>query len=214
MWSIGSYFYYRAKLKWEEWRTRRLFYTHAQFAYHDSALTQSYRYLNPYQVSKQFFMEKGEADPHQYGETPIRTYAKIVEAAELTSEDLVVELGCGRGRGLIFFATFYGMTAHGIEWNPHFVQKIHDLQVPKVSVSCEDMLTADLSSATFVYLYGTCLSEVYLEKLLFSLKKMKQSTKLVTVSAPIINNDLFVCVKTFEIQFPWGKTKGYLHLKT
>lgn len=217
MWSIGSLAiasYYRAKLEWEEWQTRRLFYHHASFAHFDRALLDAYRLINPYQISKDFFIEQGEADPHQYGETPIRTYAKIAELAEISPEDHVIELGCGRGRGLIFFATYCGSTAHGIEWNPRFVQKIDRLQVPKVTLACADMLTADLTPATFVYLYGTCLSEQNLQKLLFSLEKMRQNTKIVTVSEPLKDKDLFVCTKTFPIRFPWGVTEGYLHLKT
>jgi hypothetical protein len=210
---IGDYFYYKAKMAFDEWQTRRLFYHHSSFAMCDIALLRAYRKANPYRMSKQFLLEKGTTDPHQYGETPITTYWTIAEASGLSASDRVIELGCGRGRGLFFWSTYYGCKAHGIEWNPDFVSKAQEIKHADVTIVCEDMLKSDLSPATFIYLYGTCLSDACMKELTSSFSQVASGTKIVTVSEPLAEDHLFSLKKVIPIRFPWGKTGAYLHVR-
>jgi len=213
---IGDYFYYKAKLLFYDWQTRSLFYHHPQFALYDRALLKAYRFLNPYRLSKEFLLKKKEENPHQYGETPIKAYYEIAKTFGLTAEDRVIELGCGRGRGLFFLSAYYGCCVHGIEWNPRFVAIASQIKerfaLPKVTFTCEDMFTADLTQATFIYLYGTCLNDDSIEQLIESLKKVAPGTKIVTISYSLAREGLFKLVKELPLYFPWGSTEAYLHI--
>lgn len=217
MLSIGRHFYYRAKLSFYEWQTRRLFYAHAEFAKQDRALLRAYRFINPYRLSRDFLLSRGAEDPHQYGETPVKSYFQMAEACGLTSQDRVLELGCGRGRGVFFLASFYGCQVHGIDWNPQFVAIAQSIQAStqasRISFSCEDMFLTDLRQASFIYLYGTCLSDACIDKMLFSLERAAPGTKIVTVSYSLERPDLFTLEKKLLLRFPWGKAEAYLHIR-
>lgn len=175
----------------EQAKVRKLFYSDTKFAEVDRAV----QFLpNPYRIPKAF----------PYGETPLRTYLEIAHRFGLAASDRVVELGCGRGRGVFFLSHHFRCYARGVDWADEFVSGAKriaaKMQVPNVDFVCEDMCAADMSDATFIYLYGTCLEDDTLEKL-----KFPKGAKVVTVSFP-----LFEVIDQFEVSFPWGKTDVYL----
>ena len=71
-----------------------------------------------------------------------------------------------------------------------------------------DFLKADLSDATVLYLYGTCLPEDTITSLC---KKIPKGCKTISVSFPLSDYDnRFQLLKTIPAVYPWGETEVYI----
>lgn len=214
---IGLFFLVKWRQLKEERKVRKCFYSHDSFRQCDRLLHAAYLFNNPYHISKTFLMQKGEKDIHLYGETPLTGLFQIAKKCGLKSEDYFIELGCGRGRGVFFLSHLFNCRAKGIEWIPEFVEKACAIAQhssdENVSFSCEDMYEADLSEATIVYLYGTCLDEFSIRKIVKCLKKTSPGTKIITVSYSLTEySDDFSLQDRFTISYPWGEADIYLHI--
>jgi hypothetical protein len=75
-----------------------------------------------------------------------------------------------------------------------------------------DITTMNLSSATVIYLYGTCLQDDQIEKIARNMKKLPSATKIITVSYPLTDYFPygFKVQDQFEANFNWGKTDVYV----
>jgi hypothetical protein len=176
-------------VKWYEWRDRQAAYKLVpSFASLDRKLRKS----NPYRVPKAY----------PYGETPLMTLKTIADRCQLTSNDYGIDLGCGRGRSTHFLAHYTGCQMHGIEWCPELIASSDD----RVSFTCQDICSADLGPASFIYLYGTCLNEMQIDLLTKNMQNLP--AKIVTISYPI---DGLRCTDSFPVSFPWGKTEAFVH---
>src|SRR5262249_6885869 len=154
----------------------------------------------PYTISRKYLQKQGAAEIHAYGETPLTTMRKIAHECDIGPQDVVIEMGAGRGRTSFFLSEYIGCHVHAIEQIPEFVeraQKIaNKLECKKVQFSCQDMAQADFKGATLVYLYGSCLSDEAIEALthLFS-----PQTKIITVSYPLSDySKKFLILKQFS----------------
>lgn len=189
------------------------------FARTDLTLLLSYFFKSPYRISRQFEERRGIPEIAPYGETPLAVMQKIVKAATITSQDVVYELGCGRGRTCFWLASWVGCKTVGIEFNPVFVQKAQGVakmfHTPNVEFRCEDMFTANISEATVLYLYGTCLTDEEVGKLIERCKNMPAGTKVITISYSLLDYaDLpqMQMIDTIDVGFPWGTTQAYIQL--
>ena len=179
-----------------------------------------YLFKNPYQISKRYLKRAREKDIHTYGETPLMTFQKVAEQANICKDDIVLELGCGRGRGALFLNDFFKCQVVGVERIPHFVKiarHISDKQrVNGVTFHCQNFIEADiLGKATCIYLYGTCMNDREITKLLETLKKCSKGTRIVTISYPLTDydkDDRLSLEKSFSVSFPWGETEAYLQI--
>lgn len=173
-----------------------------------------YLWHNPYRVVKKFLQKKGVEDVHQYGETPLETIISIGRALNLKKNDHVFELGSGRGLAAFYLKIFFGCRVTAIEQIPLFVRKakrINNLLKLDIEFRCEDFCESDLSNATAIYLFGTCLSDEIIEKIC---KKIRVKQKVVSISYPLSDYDPdFHLLKMFEVEYPWGKTEAYLNEK-
>lgn len=193
------------------------FYSNRQFSVCDLKLLSEYVWKNPFKISKEFLLAKGESDPYAYGETPLTSLEIIAKKSGITSTDVVFELGCGRGRGCFWLNSFYGCKVVGIDFVPLFIQKANKVkdryQVKGVEFRCEDMLKADFSEGTIFYLYGTCLDEDFIKKLIKKFEKLPKGTKIITVSYPLSDyarDGRFTLIKQFPVPFTWGEGLVYL----
>jgi hypothetical protein len=173
-----------------------------------------YLWHNPYRVSKRFLQKRGSEDVHQYGETPLETVIKVCKAANVTKEDHLFELGCGRGLTAFFIRDFFGCKVTGIEQIPLFIKKacqINKLFSLGIEFRCEDFCESDLSDATVIYLYGTCLPDDIIEKIC---KKIKPNQRVISISYPLSDYDPeFRILKTIEVDYPWGQTEAFINEK-
>lgn len=181
-------------------RVRKLFYEDPQFQALDRALL---RGLNPFRLKEVF----------PYGETPLCSLKQIADRCGLTAEDRVVDLGCGRGRGVFFLAQHYGCQVQGIDKVRDFIDQASQLKerysVESVSFLCEDLRNYDFSQATFVFFYGTTFSEEFVSELTEKLKALPRGAKIITVSYPL---EGFELKDQFPVSFSWGTGEVYYHL--
>lgn len=196
----------------EESKVERAFYHHDAFRKSDLALKKAYQGLNPYTLSRQFLLQKGEKDIHLYGETPLTTLYAIACRFGISSKDHLFDLGSGRGRGLNFFRHYVGCQVTGIEWHPIFVEK--SPQDEKIKVLCTHFLDIDFSEASVIYFYGTSFSDELIEKLACKFASLPDSVRIITVSYPLRDyHPSFVVESSFTGSFPWGKTEIFLNRK-
>ena len=216
---LFSIFYWKAVVKWrslkEERKVKKLYYSDSNFARCDRALIKAYRSINPYRVAKEFLKKSGAKETDLYGETYLTALDQIAKVCHLSEQDQVVELGCGRGRNAFFLANRYGCKVKGIDWVPYFIEQAQKIaqqcSCSRVSFSCENMHQADLSSATVVYLYGTCLKEEEIIQLAHSFKKLPKGAKIITVSYPLSDYvSGYVLIEKLTENFPWGKGDIFL----
>lgn len=196
------------------------YYGRWEFVKADSLLLLSYLFQNPFRVSKRFLLAKGAQDVHVYGETPLTTMEKIARQSGLTAQDTVFELGCGRGRVCFWLHAFVGCQVVGIEWVPDFVAKAIQVQqrahLSGLSFRMDDMVDADLTGATAIYLYGTCLDRTSILKLVDKFDKLPSGTKIITVSfslADYSDGSAFEVMRVFPARFTWGEADVYLQCR-
>jgi SAM-dependent methyltransferase len=89
--------------------------------------------------------------------TPYELVDKMLELAQVTADDYVIDLGSGDGRTVIAAAKL-GATAVGIEFNPDMV-KLSEKSAKEAGVADkakfirEDLFEADLSNATVITMF-------------------------------------------------------------
>lgn len=193
------------------------FYPNSQFRKADLALLRSYIGANPYMFSRRYLEDLGESNVYAYGETPLNSLQKIVNTCELTENDCIFELGCGRGRTCFWLAlVFKAKKVVGIDFVPEFIEKakaVNDLK--NLQFLCEDFLKSDLSQATVIYLHGSCMKDEDIEKLNRKLIRLKPGLKVITTSFSMQDydeGDHWEMIKIFNGEFTWGSADVYLQI--
>lgn len=127
-------------------------------------------------------------------------------------QDKVVDLGCGRGRGVLFLSHFYGCRAYGVDRIPAFIQKacLATQHLPRISYIYGDLRDFDFSKATFVFFYGTTFSEPFIDELVLALRALPPQSKIVSVSAPLSH---YPIIDECIVSFPWGQGEVFLQIK-
>ena len=88
------------------------------FLPYEKAFQKAYRFNNPFTICKKFLKNRGEKLTHAYGETPLSVFAEIAQEFHLSKEDVVIEMGCGRGLGAVFLSNLVGCQVIGVDWVP------------------------------------------------------------------------------------------------
>jgi len=214
--SIGDFFKIKGRIWSDQIHVVSNFYKSPRFAGIDLAFGFFSLFSNPYRTCRKFLQKKGKKEIYAYGETPLSTLEIIAKTCELKPEDTWMELGSGRGRGCFWIAHFIGCKTIGIEWIPSFIRLGSFLkscfQMKNLSFHLQNMEEADFRSATVIYLYGTCLETESLDKILQKMEALPTGARVISVSEPLANNH-FVLQKEFDVQYPWGETKAYLHFR-
>lgn len=123
-----------------------------------------------------------------YSLTPEKVAKRMLELAKVTSEDIVVDLGCGEGDLLILAAKEYGCKCVGYEIDEELykraIEKVrkHNLS-NKVKIYNKDLFKADLSNVDVVLLYLTPRGLELLKPKLE--KELKKGARIVSHDYPI-----------------------------
>ncbi|HEY4831907.1 MAG TPA: methyltransferase domain-containing protein [Waddliaceae bacterium] len=204
----------------EGWKVVFRYYCDWRFLRIDLYLLRSYVYKSPYKIAKQFLQARGEVEIYTYGETPLTTMNLIVQECQITANDTIYELGCGRGRACFWLHHFLKCKVIGIDYIPEFVeiaQKVkRKFNLKGITFKMEDILQANFEGASVIYFYGICSETAFVLKLIDKLTKLPKHTKIITVSYPLTtfaSEQLFEIVKIFPAQFTWGTADIYLHVK-
>jgi len=197
-------------------RSIRRYYKNPRFALLDLSFGFLSFFSNPYRTCRKFLEKRGEPDVYVYGETPLTTYEQLSLACEIQPKDHWLELGSGRGKGCFWMAEFIGCQTTGIEWVPQFVRWARFFKFlfrqRNLSFEIKDMREVDFAPGTVVYLYGTCLSEEFIQQLSEKMRELPQGAKVISISEPL-NCEWLALAKTFEVRYPWGDTEAFLHIK-
>ena len=118
-----------------------------------------------------------------YVPTPQIVVDKMLELAEVTSKDLVYDLGCGDGRIVITAAKKYGAHGVGVDIDP---QRIDESVANAKAAGVENLVTfklvdamkVDVSPATVVTLYLLSSSNMALRPILT--KQLKPGARIVS----------------------------------
>lgn len=196
------------------------YYSNLSFAKVDLFLLISYLFQNPFTISKRFLQKKGEKDVYAYGETPLTSLDMITKECKVSAKDTVFELGCGRGRTCFWLHSIIGCKVVGIEYVPEFVERSNAIkdkfEIKNIEFRQEDMLNANYSGATVVYLYGTCLDDPSILKIVDKCKALPAGTKIITISYPLTDytdQPVFEVMKRFPARFTWGLADVYLQIR-
>jgi cyclopropane fatty-acyl-phospholipid synthase-like methyltransferase len=115
--------------------------------------------------------------------TPPEVVEAMLKLANVTSKDVVYDLGCGDGMIITAAAKDFGARAVGIDINPVRVKEATERVTKagvtdKVKILNDDLFTTDISQATVVTLY---LLQSLNEKLIPKLnKELKPGTRVVS----------------------------------
>ena len=199
----------------QQMKTFFKYYRNPSFGFCDLFFIFLYLFKNPFVISRKFLQKKGEDNIYTYGETPYCTLEKIATSFDIRSSDTVVELGAGRGKTLFWLSHFVGCKTIGVEWIPIFVKKGSLLAKffgkNKVSFLLDDMFKIDLKEASVVYLYGTCMEDSSIRKLIQKLSSYSD-LKIITISFSLSQySQKYTTEKEIAVSFPWGETTAYLN---
>jgi cyclopropane fatty-acyl-phospholipid synthase-like methyltransferase len=117
--------------------------------------------------------------------TPEDVVERMLKLAEVTSRDVVYDLGCGDGRIIITAATKYGARGVGVDIEPYWVAESRSSAQKAgvdhlVTFSLQDAMTVDLSAATVVMLYLVHWSTSKLQPIIK--RQVKPGTRVVSHS--------------------------------
>ncbi len=159
-----------------------------------------------------------------YGETPYSAWNKICQESEISSEDIIYDLGCGLGK--ICFWTYLFIKCQkiiGIDRSESFISFANKLKKylffkENLIFLNEDFLESDFSNATVIYIYGSAFSLSMIKKLIENLlQKASLGAKIITVSYSLLDfkeaQHFFTLVKKFSCKFSWGYAFVYVHCK-
>jgi SAM-dependent methyltransferase len=196
------------------------YYRNFSFAKIDTSLVLMYLFDNPFSVSKRFFIHRAHSEEFTYGETPLTTFAKIAQETRITPNDTVYELGCGRGRVCFWLNKFIGCKVTGVDLVDDFIVRAKRIQrkldVKGIEFKVENFLHTDIKNASVVYLYGTCLEDDTIKKLIKHFKGLPSGARVITVSYALsdyTDEKIFETMKRFPASFTWGEGDVYIQVK-
>lgn len=170
--------------------------------------------LSPYRPRASFSTILGlqvsgqTADELVYGETPVRTAARLFKAAGLGPQHSLLDIGAGRGRALLA-ARGLGASARGIELASEHVTAVESiLSEVDVALSCEDGSTADLH-ATHVYIAWTGFAPNTRRRLVQRCAELAAGTIVITPSYPV-EHPAFVQRAHLRGSYTWGSERVFI----
>ncbi|PJE78963.1 Protein-L-isoaspartate O-methyltransferase [invertebrate metagenome] len=207
---------------WSGWRDTasviiRYYRTHPFFASF-CWLKLAYMIDTPWLVARRY---QNKTDPYAYGETPLMSLKTIMEAANLTTEDHVAELGSGSGYTALWLGSIARCKVTAIEKIPLFCWRLQRtvkrFRLESVHVHCKDYLSADLSGVTLVYACACNLSNDRIQQLAHKLITLPAGTRVITVSYPLHAlhpHKIFTAFRQLPIQFHWGTCQVFIQTIT
>ncbi len=118
-----------------------------------------------------------------YVPTGFEVVTQMLKLAEVTSKDIVYDLGCGDGRFVVTAARQFGARGVGIDIDPERIKEAHELAKrtgadDKVRFIQGDLFETDISEATVVTLY--LLTRLNLKLRPKLMKELKPGTRIVS----------------------------------
>jgi hypothetical protein len=163
-----------------------------------------------------------------YGETLNLTLRRILDGIGVTPFDSFVDLGCGRGMGLFFVHSLYGIPCTGYEVIPSFVRRADAIRramgSPGVEIINKSFLefgrgpVESISDSgpgpegTIFLVAGTTFDDSTLQGLAGILERSPEGAKVISISAPLAIPG-FEVVKREMHYFSWGRSTVFIQRK-
>lgn len=216
---LGIFFYVKEAIEYG--RVVTLYYRYPRFVYAELLLRLSYLGARPDSICTQHITHHSAAEVQDvYGETPLTTFATICRAAHVKAGDTLYELGCGRGRLVLWAGMVLQVNAVGIDINPTFIKRAQRIKrwtnSNNINFRCANIVNCDLSQADVVYLYGSAFEQRAIPNLLAMLSTAQPGTTIITTTWSLIElSDCgdFVLNQQLMGEYLWGKTSVYIHTK-
>lgn len=201
-------------------RVARRYYVPLGFWKVDLLYLHHYLLHNPYRMSHRYIKREGSPGVPVYGETPLTTSAVLSSFARVSAKDHLVELGCGRGKGSIFFHMSTGCRVTGIEVIPEFVERAESirttLRLGGVRFVQGDLRAFDYRNADVLYFYGTTAEAPFIREVVERLRStLRPGARVLSVSFALAEYDetnQLILVASVPAVFPWGETEAFLHV--
>lgn len=199
------------------------YYRNPQFRRADIRCLLAYLVHTPETICHRYLRHYSDNEVQKiYGETFFTTLEVIADAVRLQKDDVIYDLGCGRGRSVFWFNAIVGCRAIGVEINPTFITKAKKIQkkvgFDNVEFLLANVMDLDYGDATVIYLYGSAFNEAAITRLVNRFKTLKPGTRVVSVSYslnPYADGDapLFVLEQKITGKYLWGSTDVYIQRK-
>ena len=163
------------------------------------------------------------ADAHHYGYLAYYTYFSIFNRLELTSSDVVVDLGCGKGRPVCIAATYPIKEAVGVEIDPPLCEqgaengrrmKHRKAPIRFVCQSATDFDYDDVSVIVMFHPFGADTMRVVLSRWEESLERRPRELRVV-YGNPLLSPMLAAkpWLRLYECWNPgtWSRVKFPIH---
>lgn len=150
-----------------------------------------------------------------YGTTSPALAVELLALAGAGQDDVFYDLGCGLGVPTLVAAVIC-RRAVGIEILPELIETGRSiaaaLGLTNASFQVADLKTADLSDATVVYSYSTCLGPRTREQLAVRAALTRPGTRILTVTHPL-EHEALELRSTQELSWEGSARTVYLHLR-
>jgi SAM-dependent methyltransferase len=151
-----------------------------------------------------------------YGETPALSMLSMLRRVDITTDDVLYDLGCGRGLAMLAAACEFGVQATGVDILPTFIERgrrISDrLGLTRVSWIQGNMLSQDLSDGSIFYLASTTWEAAVMQALATKLSAPPlpaRPRRVITLSQPL--GDPFRIVGRGSYPMTWGWNTVFFH---
>lgn len=201
---------------WEYLKVVRRYYGNVSFRRADWALLRAYRWSNPYKIHKHFLQQRGELEVYRYGETWLTTMELLAKEAEVTRDDIYVELGCGRGRSCFWMHSCVGCQVVGIDYVPIFIERatavVQKLKLKGIRFLCHDFLTEAWVHGTVFYIDATLLEGEEMAQLVRRCDQLPRGCRVIGVNLSLTTGDphdvsSWVEEKRLMAPYPWGSSE-------
>lgn len=148
----------------------------------------------------------GDLESYTPGETPQRVLDEIASRTGLTPGTRLLDIGCGRGTALAYWAMRYRVHPVGIEVVPMYFEVAARLfsylkiKADLIPGSLDGVAWPDADVVVFV---GTCFSEELISAAVQRLSEYPPTTLIASISIRLPGSQ-FTCVSESTVRMPWG----------
>lgn len=191
---------------------------------HTPIFHQLYSGVDGYSASR-FARQKQDAIEFTYGEIEFLPFVALLSLITLDSDTVFYDLGSGIGKAVIACAMVYPVRKSvGIELLPELCviakqqalklasHPSYQKEAAKIQFLQEDLLEADLSEATLIFINSTTFLGIIWQKLSAHLSNFSQLQTVITTSKALPNAD-FTLINTTKLQMSWGVVPAFIHCR-
>lgn len=151
---------------------------------------------------------RGTGGDYTQGETPVSVLESIATLTGMSPGVRVLDLGCGRGSALAYWAIRYNVAPIGIEAIP-IVAETAEWTLRYLGLSgtiiCGGLESIEWPVADVIVVAGTCFSTETTAAIRRQMRRCQVGTTLVAISVELPEEN-WVLVRTIPARFAWGET--------